>query len=126
LAKKENYNSLIGISTLAAFIASLCCISPVLLVLFGASSISFAAALDTQLDTNFEIFFILAGIATLFVGVWYLKQSNKIYLGKYNHITDVLIVGLVMFVVAYLIIHNIIANYAETALGFDLYSSYVP
>lgn len=128
MAKKENesYTNLIGISTLAAFIASLCCISPVLLVLFGISSVSFAAALDTQFDTNFEIFFILAGIATLFAGVWYLHQSKKIYLGKYTHITDVLIVGLVMFVVAYLIIHNVIANYAEIALGFDVYRLYVP
>lgn len=130
---KEDYTSIIGISSLAGLIASLCCVTPVVLVLFGITSVSFASALDYQLDSNYEAAFVLLGMATLFLGIWVYYKKNRLFLsdnvGK-TRLINYLIIGMVFFLVAYLIIHNIIAFSLEERLGIwggeNVYFGYKP
>ncbi|MBI2012102.1 hypothetical protein HYS91_05010 [Candidatus Daviesbacteria bacterium] len=57
------------LSGVPIFIASLCCLTPVVLVLFGLSTVSFAAYLSGILDGKYRFAFILAGIIFLFLSL---------------------------------------------------------
>jgi hypothetical protein len=130
---EKDYGPLIGISTLAAFIASLCCITPIVLVLFGLTSVSFATALDQNLDTKYEALFILIGMITLFLSIW-IYQKKLGFFGltnqKQTRLVNYFIIGMVLFVTFYLIIHNLIGYNLEQRLGIwgteNIYFGYKP
>ena len=69
-----------------AFVTSLCCVTPVLLVLFGLSTVSFAASLSHTLYFGYRWAFVLAGLLFLSAslvlylrrrGICHVSQANK-------------------------------------------------
>lgn len=73
LTKKE----LLKITWFPVLIASLCCLAPVILVLFGLSTVAFAASLSDFLYGQYKWWFRLAGLLLLTVSfVIYLRRSK--------------------------------------------------
>lgn len=62
----------------SVFIASLCCLVPIIIVLFGFGSLSFAIGLTDLLDTQYRWLFILAGSVFMFIAVIRYFRSNGI------------------------------------------------
>lgn len=60
-------------------IASLCCLAPVILVLFGLSTVAFAASLSGVLYGQYKWWFHFVGLMLLTVSfVFYLRRSRGI------------------------------------------------
>src|SRR3972149_7846580 len=56
---------IVRLTGLPIFIASLCCVAPIVIVLLGLGSISFAAYLTNILERKYQWIFILSGILFL-------------------------------------------------------------
>lgn len=70
---------LFKITWLPVVIASLCCLAPVILVLFGLSTAAFAASLSDILYSQYKWWFRLAGLILLTASfVFYLRRSKGI------------------------------------------------
>jgi uncharacterized membrane protein YidH (DUF202 family) len=133
--QRKDYGPLIGISALSAFISSLCCITPLVMLAIGVSSASFAAALDARLDSNYEAFFVLAGMLTLMLGIWLYNKRSRLFApadARKTRLLNYMIIGFVFFLVSYLIIHDIIVAaleqhaYAGVWNSSNVYFGYKP
>ncbi len=62
---KENFI----LSAPAVFIASLCCLAPVIIVLFGLGSLTFTISLTNILDGQYRWAFVLAGLVLIGVSL---------------------------------------------------------
>lgn len=70
---------LFKITWFPVIIASLCCLTPVILVLFGLSTAAFAASLSDVLYGEYKWWFRLAGLVLLTASfVFYLRRSKGI------------------------------------------------
>lgn len=96
------------LSAPAVLIASLCCIAPIAVVLFGLGSVSFAIALTDVLDRQYQWAFILAGIISLAIslvvyfrrhGICTIDQAKK----HRTEIVNKVVIVLSASVVAYII-----------------------
>ena len=65
------------ISSLPVVFASLCCLSPVILVLFGLSTVSFASSLADTLYGEYKWVFRAAGLVLLTLSVVYYVRRQK-------------------------------------------------
>ncbi len=67
-----------GIISLSAFLAGLCCFTPIVLVLLTVSSVSFAASLSDTLYYGYAWAFRGLGLASLLIGLFYYfyKKEN--------------------------------------------------
>jgi mercuric ion transport protein len=106
------------IGIISALIASLCCVGPVIILLFGLSAVSFALSIS-----KYNLYFLLAGIsfATLAIAI-YIRQRSKacncsykesIKLEKKFLITTLAIMTSIYFLV----------TYAISPMAFSLLSS---
>jgi len=66
---KMKLKDIIKLTSPSIFLASLCCLAPIVLVLLGVSTVSAAAALTNVLDGQFLWLFILIGIVTLILSL---------------------------------------------------------
>ena len=105
---------LFNLTGLPIFIASLCCLTPIILVLFGLSTLTFAISLSNILDGQYRWVFILAGLLLLTASlVSYFrkrgictidqvkKQRNEI-MNKVLLVLIVAIIGYVLFLIIFL------------------------
>lgn len=111
--KPKELLNLIG---LPVFIASLCCLAPIILVLFGLSTLSFAISLTNVLDGQYRILFILAGLIILGGslvlyfrkrGICTLDQAVK----KRNEIVNKVILIFIAFAMGYYLFFVIFLGY---------------
>lgn len=112
---------LFSLGGLPIFIASLCCLAPIILVLFGISSIAFAASLTNILDGQFRWAFILAGLVTLVISliIYYRKKGicTIDQAVKYrNEIINKVLIVLIVTGVSYFIFFDIFLNYVGKIL----------
>jgi len=107
---------LLKVSSLPAIIASLCCLSPVILVLLGLSSVSFASSLADTLYGDYKWYFRAVGLVLLLVAaVFYLRRAKGICTidqvkkrrnEVLNIVSIVLISGVVIYVFfLYVVVH---------------------
>lgn len=67
------------VTSLPVIIASLCCLYPIILVLFGLSTVAFAASLSDVLYGQYKWLFRLIGLILLVISiVIYLRKKEKI------------------------------------------------
>ncbi len=114
---KEVFN----LTGLPIFIASLCCLAPIVLVLFGLSSITFAASLTNILDRQYQWVFILAGLILLVIslvlyfrkrGVCTIDQAKK----HSNEIINKVLLALIISAVLYTFFFYIFLGYIGRVL----------
>ena len=108
---------------LSAFIGGLCCFTPVVLVLFGLSSVSFASSLADNLYGNYKWYF--RGTALFFLAlavIWYLYTKENVcsldaLKRKKNKVINIILICLIVSVLAYMIWLYVIVEIIGIVLG---------
>jgi len=77
--ERMKVREILNISSVPVIIASLCCLSPVILVLLGLSTASFASSLADSLYGDYKWYFRLAGVVALaYALVIYFRRTKGI------------------------------------------------
>ncbi|MFA9262241.1 MAG: hypothetical protein ACEQSB_02690 [Undibacterium sp.] len=104
------------IASVPVVIASLCCLSPVILVLLGLSTVGFAASLSDTFYGDYKWYFRLAGLLALMVaylfhlrrkGICTLDQAKR----ERSRIINGLLITLIAGVLGYLFFLYVIVEY---------------
>lgn len=106
-----------------AFFAGLCCFTPVVLVLFGISTVTYAASLSDLLYGSYKWAF--RGAALLFLGLalfWYFYKKEKIctideFKKKRRKILNFVLLTLIIAVAAYIIWLYVLVEIIGILLG---------
>ncbi len=113
---------LFKISSLPVVAASLCCLSPVILVLLGLSTVSFASSLADTLYGNYKWVFRAFGLL-LFVPalIYYLRRTKGICTideakRRRNEIINIAALSLIAAVLGYLFFLYIVVHYVGVFL----------
>ena len=106
-----------------AVIASLCCLTPIVLVLFGISTVAFAASLGDTLYYGYKWAFRGAALAFLLVAlaIYFYKKENICTLHdlarKRNKVINFTAIVLIGSLLAYLFFTYVILEVAGILLG---------
>ncbi len=73
----KKFQEILKISGIPVLLASLCCLSPIILVLLGISSVSFAASLANTFYGEYKWVFRAIGLAALLGSLWYYLYAHK-------------------------------------------------
>ena len=113
----------LSISAIGAFIGGLCCFSPLVLFLVGASSASIASSLSDTLYYGYKWWFRLAGVLFLALAffVWYRKQSKTCAIDEKSRLRkrmlNLFLLSLIAFIIMYAVWLYVIVEYAGIWLG---------
>ena len=112
MSLKELFN----LTGLPIFIASLCCLTPIILVLFGLSTLSFAVSLSNILDGQYRWVFILAGLISLAASLVYYFRKRGIctidqVVKRKNEIINKILLVLITVLVGYVLFFIIFLGY---------------
>ena len=105
------------ISSLPVMIASLCCLSPVILVLLGLSTVSFASSLADTLYGDYKWVFRGIGLLALLGSLWfYLSRKKGICtideaVKRRNEIINYIALTLIAGVLGYLFFLYVVVHY---------------
>ena len=97
--------------------ASLCCLSPAILVLLGLSTVSFAASLADTFYGTYKWVFRIVGLALLLLSLaWYFYKSKGICTldqakRRRNEIINTVILTLVAGVIGYIFFLYVVVHY---------------
>ncbi len=120
---KDEKKFITKIIPIAAIIGGLCCFTPVVLVLFGISSIAFAASLSDTLYYGYK--WVFRGVALLFLLVslgWYLWKKEKVcsfdaLKRKRRKVLNIVLITIIGGVIAYIIWLYVIVEIIGILLG---------
>lgn len=110
------------LSSLGAFIASLCCFTPLILFLVGLSSASFASGLADVFYGQYKWIFRLFGLLFLLISfVIYLRSKGVCTLNEVkrqrNKIINIALIVLISSILLYFIWLYIVVEYAGVFFG---------
>ncbi len=111
------------ISSIPVVLASLCCLSPVILVLIGVSTVSFASSLADTLYGDYKWYFRGAGVLALLAALYhYLTRTKGICTideakRRRNEIINYLALTLIAGVLGYLFFLYVIVHYIGVFLN---------
>ena len=114
----KNIKDIFKVSSPPVLLASLCCLSPVILVLLGVSTVSFASSLADTLYGEYKWVFRTVGLLALLVSLaLYLKRTKNICTLDdvkrrrneiFNYIAVTVIVGTLGYIFfLYIVVHYI-------------------
>ncbi len=98
-------------------VASLCCLSPVILVLLGISTVSFGSSLADTLYGDYKWYFRLAGLISLDVAlIFYFRRSKGICTideakKRRNEIINTVVLAVIGGVLGYLFFLYVVVHY---------------
>ncbi len=111
------------ISTIPVIVASLCCLSPVIIVLFGLGSVGFATSMADTLYGDYKWYFRVAGLlalvvsATIYIrrtkGICTIDQVKK----RRNEIINIIAIAITAGVLGYLFFLYVVVHYAGIFLN---------
>ncbi len=110
-----------------AVVASLCCLSPIILVLLGVSTVSFASSLSDVFYGDYKWWFRLAGFFTLvFSLTLYFRRKRGICTiddvkKRKNEIINTVALSVIAFVIFYVVFLYGIVHYIGAFLGLWSY-----
>jgi hypothetical protein len=113
----KKINELLKISSLPVFLASLCCLSPVILVLLGVASASFASSLADTLYGDYKWVFRGVGLLALLGSLYYYLTRQKGICTideakrRRNEIINYLALTLIVGVAGYLFFLYVVVHY---------------
>ena|SRR3989338_79998 len=117
-----NSKELFKISSLPVLVASLCCLSPVILVALGISSVSFGASLADTFYGEYKWIFRGAGLLALVFALAYYFRSQKGIctlddaVRRRNEIINTVAVAVIASVLGYLFFLYVVVHYAGVFL----------
>jgi len=117
-----NWKEILKITGIPVLVASLCCVTPLVLVLLGISGIAFAGSLADNLYGNYKWVFRIVGFIALAISLWiYFRNKGICTLDqakrKKNQIVNTILVVILVAVVSYIIWLYVIVEYAGKLLG---------
>ncbi|MBI4193346.1 MAG: hypothetical protein HY536_01835 [Candidatus Colwellbacteria bacterium] len=120
---KTKAKDIFKIASIPVVMASLCCLSPVILVLLGVSTVSFAASLSDVLYGQYAWYFRIAGLLALAIalavyfrrrhGICTLDEAKK----RRNEIINTTLTILIAAVIGYIVFLYGLVEYAGILLG---------
>ena len=120
---KEEKKFLKKIIPVGAVFAGLCCFAPVVLVLFGLSSVAFAASLSDTLYGTYKWAFRGAGLLFLILSLyWYIYKKEKVctideFKKKKRKILNLVLITLISGILAYIVWLYVIVEWMGKVLG---------
>lgn len=114
---------ILKISSIPVLVASLCCLSSVVVVLAGLGSVAFASSLADTLYGEYKWLFRLAGLVLLGVAlVLYLRRTKGICTideakRRRKEIVNIVVLSLAAGVAGYFFFLYIVVHYAGVFLG---------
>jgi len=115
---KTSIKSILKITGIPVLVASLYCLTPVIIVLFGLGSVSIAASLADTLYGTYAWAFRIAGLVLLALSIiWYLRREKGICTideakRRRNEVLNVVGVVLTAGVVGYFVWLYVVVEYA--------------
>ena len=112
-----NKKDVFKISSVPVLIASLCCLSPVVLVLFGIGTVGFASSLADSLYGSYKWYFRIAGLLAMAGSLaWYFVKAKGICtfsqaVRRRNEIINTFALTLIFGVLGYLFFLYIVVHY---------------
>ena len=113
---------LLKISGIPVIFASLCCLTPVILVTLGLASVSFAASLATTLYGTYKWYFRATGLILLVISlISYFRRQKGICtideaVRRKNEIVNTVMLALITGILGYLFFLYVIVEYAGIIL----------
>lgn len=113
----QKWTEVLKISSVPVVLASLCCLSPVILVLLGISTVSFASGLADTLYGDYKWVFRGVGLLALLGALFfYLRRSKGICtideaVRRRNEIINYLALTLIAGVLGYLFFLYVVVHY---------------
>ncbi len=113
----NNMKEIFKISSIPVVLASLCCLSPVILVLLGVSTVSFASSLADTLYGEYKWVFRGVGLLALMLSlVYYLRRSKGIctideVVKRRNEIINYVALTLIVGILGYLFFLYVVVHY---------------
>lgn len=110
------------ISSLPVIFASLCCLSPVILVLFGLSTVSFASSLANTLYGDYAWYFRGAGLVLLAIAIiYYFRRTKGICTideakKRRNEIINIVAIFLITAILGYIFFLYVVVHYVGVFL----------
>lgn len=117
-----NVKEALRLSGVPVIVASLCCLAPIVVVLFGLGSVSVATALTNVLDGQYRWVFLLAGIIVLGIslflyfrkhGICTLDQAKR----RKTEMTNAILVVVFTTVVSYIVFFYGFLNIIGKSMG---------
>lgn len=119
---KTPLKSILKVTGIPVVVASLCCLTPVVIVLFGLGSVSLAASLADTLYGTYKWAFRIAGLALLILSLaWYLRREKGICTldeakKRWNEILNIVGITLAVGIVGYFLWLYVVVEYAGKLL----------
>jgi len=117
------FKELIKVTGLPAVIASLCCLSPLVLVLFGLSTVAFASSLSDVLYGQYKWIFRAVGLFFLLIslGIYFWKERGICSIDEVKkhrrEIINKTLLFIIVGILAYIFFLYVIVHYAGVFLG---------
>lgn len=114
---QSKFKDVFKISAIPVAIASLCCLSPIILVLLGLGTVSFASSLADTLYGEYKWYFRIAGLLAMFGALAvYLKRSKGICTiddvkRRRNEIINIVALTIIAGVVGYIFFLYVVVHY---------------
>ncbi len=114
---------ILKVSSVPVLVASLCCLSPIILVLLGVSSVAFASSLADVLYGEYKWYFRVAGLLALATTLLvYLRREKGICTideakRRRNEIVNIVALTVIAGVIGYVFFLYVVVHYAGVFLG---------
>ncbi|MBR9702591.1 hypothetical protein GOV10_01015 [Candidatus Woesearchaeota archaeon] len=120
--KKEDHKGLWSIIGASVAGASLCCLSPIILVLFGISGVAFASSLADTLYGDFKWVFRGVGLLLLLLGIAYYYWKKGVCTfdavkQRRNEILNTILIAVVSAIIGYIVFLYVIVHYIGVWMG---------
>lgn len=118
-----NLKEIFKISSIPVVIASLCCLSPVILVVFGIGTLGFATSLADTLYGEYKWFFRIAGLVAMTIAlVLYFRRKKGICTideakRRKNEIINTVALTVITCVIGYIFFLYVVVHYAGVYLN---------
>lgn len=115
--------TILKVSGIPVIVASLCCLTPVIIVLFGLGSVTLAASLADTLYGDYKWVFRGVGLVLLALSVvWYMRRQKGICTideakKRRNEVLNIVALALVTGIVGYFVFLYVVVEYAGMWLG---------
>jgi hypothetical protein len=113
----SKYTDVLKISSIPVVLASLCCLSPVVLVLLGVSTVSFASSLADTFYGEYKWAFRAVGFCALIASLLlYLRRKKGIctiddYVRRRNEVINYLALTVIAGVLGYIFFLYVVVHY---------------
>jgi uncharacterized membrane protein len=122
ISSRGDRQGIFAISALAVFVAGLCCMTPVVLVLLGLASVSFAADLGDVLYGKYAWLFRIAALGFVALALWvYFRRKGICTLGEVqrqrNRVINTTLLVLTFATGGYLIWNYVVVHFWGISAG---------